>query len=137
MITRKAEYAIASLTELARQEKGEQITTREIARRQRIPANLIVQLISTLREAGLVDCTRGPSGGVRLAGDAAEISLRRVIELMDGPIGITRCLLRDGPCHDQVDCALRGVWARAQGRMLEVLEGVTIADLAKAKKDKE
>lgn len=130
MITKKAEYAISTLTELANLEPGAQITTREIAQRRRIPANLIVQLISSLREASWVTSTRGPGGGITLACNPAEISLRQVIELYDGPIGITRCLLQDQPCHNQVECSLRGVWAEAQSKMLEVLERVTIKELA-------
>jgi Rrf2 family protein len=132
MITKKAEYAISTLTELSNLEPGAQITTREIARRRRIPANLIVQLVSTLREAGWVTSTRGPGGGITLAVNPAEISLRQVIELYDGPIGITRCLLQDKPCHNQVECSLRGVWVEAQSKMLEVLERVTIKELAEA-----
>jgi Rrf2 family protein len=132
MITKKAEYAISTLAELANLETGTQITTREIAKRRRIPANLIVQLISSLREAGWITSTRGPGGGVTLTCNPAEITLRQVIELFDGPIGITRCLLQDGPCHNQVECPLRGVWAEAQSKMLEVLERVTIKELAEA-----
>ncbi|HOL17706.1 MAG TPA: Rrf2 family transcriptional regulator [Bacillota bacterium] len=132
MITKKAEYAITTLTELAKLKPGEQITTREIARRRNIPINLIVQLVSTLRDAGWVASTRGPGGGIMLACNPDHISLRQVIELYDGPISITRCLLQDGPCHNQVECSLRGVWAEAQEKMLEVLEGVTIKKLAEA-----
>lgn len=131
MITKKAEYAVAALTDLARQGQGVQTTTRAIALRQRIPNNLIVQIISTLREAGLVASTRGPAGGITLTCNPTEISLRRIIELLDGRIGITRCLLQDRPCRDQISCALRGVWAEAQDRMLEVLDRVTIGDLAR------
>jgi Rrf2 family protein len=132
MITKKAEYAISTLAELANLEPGTQITTREIAQRRNIPANLIVQLVSSLREAGWVTSTRGPGGGITLARNPEEINLRQVIELYDGPIGITRCLLQDGPCHNQVECSLRGVWAEAQSKMLEVLERVTIKELAGA-----
>jgi Rrf2 family protein len=132
MITKKAEYAISTLAELANLEPGAQITTREIAQRRNIPANLIVQLVSSLREAGWVTSTRGPGGGITLARNPEEINLRQVIELYDGPIGITRCLLQDSPCHNQVECSLRGVWAEAQSKMLEVLERVTIKELAGA-----
>ncbi len=131
MITKKAEYAIATLVELACQGKGSKIISRTIAQRRRIPANLIVQLLSILREAGWIASTRGPAGGVELVRDPDQITLREVIELIDGPIGITRCLTQDGPCHDQISCSLRGVWHRAQEKMLEVLEAVTIADLAR------
>lgn len=132
MITKKAEYAIRTLVELACREKGVKTTCRAIAQRRRIPANLIVQLVSILRDGGLVDSRRGPSGGVELTRDPGLITLRQVIELVDGPIGITRCLTRDRPCNGQADCRLRGVWFEAQQKMLEVLERVTIRDLAES-----
>lgn len=135
MITKKAEYGIIILTELARIGKGRRITAREIACRRYVPNNLIIPLIRVLREAGWVQTTRGPAGGAELVRDPAEITLREVIELFDGPIGITRCLLRDRPCRDQVSCPLRGVWFRAQNKMLAVLEEVTIAALSQAGDD--
>ncbi len=135
MITKKAEYAITALAELARQGKGVKMTTGEIARRKGIPANLIVQLISRLREAGWVISTRGPAGGVELALDPGEVTLKQVIELFDGPIGITRCLLQDGPCNSRTDCRLRGIWAKAQSQMVSVLDGVTIKELSEADTD--
>lgn len=134
MITKKAEYGIIILAELARAEKTRRVTTREITLRGRIPGNLIIPLIGILRQAGWVNSTRGPSGGIVLARDPATITLREVIELFDGPIGITRCLMQDQPCHDQVSCPLRGVWSRAQAKMLEVLEQTTVAELSGAAK---
>lgn len=132
MITKKAEYAISALAELARQEKGVRITSRSIAQRRAIPGNLIVQLLSLMREAGWVTGTRGPSGGIELNRDPARITLRQVIELIDGPIGITRCVMRERPCNNQVSCSLRGVWFEAQQKMMDVLESVTIKELADA-----
>ena len=47
-LTRKAEYAIAALVDLASQEKGAFTLSREIAKRQRIPSNFIPQIMATL-----------------------------------------------------------------------------------------
>lgn len=132
MITKKAEYAIMALAELALQGIGTKVTTAEIARRRQIPANLTVQLISKLRDAGLVTSARGPAGGVQLAQEPDSINLRKIIEIIDGPMVITRCLLREEPCRSRTGCKLRGIWAEAQAKMLEVLEGVTIIELAEA-----
>ncbi len=132
MITKKAEYGIIILTELARAVKGKRIPARKIVRKRHVPDNLILPLIGVLREAGWVQTTRGPAGGVALIRDPDGITLREVIELFDGPMGITRCLLRDLPCRDQTSCPLRRIWFRAQNKMLEVLEETTIASLSKA-----
>lgn len=130
MITRKAEYAIIILTELASHPPGTTITSKQIADRRSIPVNLVVQLLSLLKESGWTAGIRGPAGGIKLAGNPSEITLRQVIEKIDGPIAITRCLIYDKPCQDRTHCTLRGVWAKAQGNMLSVLEEMTIKDLA-------
>ncbi|HSW36000.1 MAG TPA: Rrf2 family transcriptional regulator [Candidatus Limnocylindrales bacterium] len=136
MITRKAEYAIIALAELASHPEGTIISSKEIANRKAIPGNLVVQLTALLNEAGWISGTRGPTGGMRLQTEPAKINLRQVIELIDGPVCITRCLINKTPCKDRIHCSLRGIWADAQQSMLKVLEDVTIKDLAeKLQKD--
>ena len=132
MITKKAEYAVIILTELAAHPPGTIITSKEIAASRSIPVNLVVQLLAVLKEAGWTEGTRGPAGGIKLITDPQYINLRAVIEAVDGPIGITRCLFSSKPCHDQKHCSLRGIWSRAQQEMLKVLEKATIKELVEA-----
>ncbi len=132
MITKKAEYAVIILTELAAHPPGTTITSKEIAARRSIPVNLVVQLLAVLKEAGWTEGTRGPAGGIRLLADPQNINLREVVEAVDGPIGITRCLFSSEPCREQSSCSLRGIWSRAQQEMLKVLEEATIKELVEA-----
>lgn len=132
MISRKAEYAIATLVELAQTGPGQAVTSASLAKNRGIPQTLIAQLVAALARAGWVVTRRGAGGGVSLAVKPEHLSLRQVIELIDGPVGITRCLVDEGACANRDNCALRGIWAQAQARMLEVLDGVTIAALARA-----
>ncbi len=130
MITKKAEYAIIALADLAMLQPGQKTTTKEIVERRKVPLNLIAQLLAAIRQAGWIKSTRGASGGVSLCRDPAQITLREVIELIDGPVIITRCLLQGMPCNDKTSCPLRDVWQTAQENMLQVLEKTTIKELA-------
>lgn len=132
MITKKAEYAIIILAELASHPAGTTLTSKGIASRRSIPVNLVVQLLAVLKEAGWTVGTRGPAGGIRLNADPQSINLRQIIEAVDGPIGITRCLFNSAPCRDQAHCSLRGVWSKTQQAMLNELEEVTVRDLVEA-----
>ncbi len=132
MITKKAEYAIIILSELASHPEGSVITSKAIAKKQSIPVNLVVQLTSILKEAGWAIGSRGPAGGITLIADPDKITLREVIETVDGKIGITRCLFNEKPCRDQKHCSLRGIWDRAQSSMLAVLDDVTIKELSQS-----
>lgn len=132
MITKKAEYAVIILAELASHPEGAIVTSKEIAEKRKISVNLVVQLLSLLKDAGWTSGTRGPAGGIRLIADPSKITLKDVIEKVDGPIGITRCLFSDKPCGDRTHCSLRGIWSKAQQSMLDVLEEATIKELAEA-----
>lgn len=135
MITKKAEYGISALVGLALAGAGGGfVASRQIASAEGIPPNLIAQIFAKLRRAGLVKGARGPAGGVKLARDPSRITLREVVEVFDGPFGITRCLVQEDLCENQPSCPLRNVWANAQAEMLRVLESVTIDDLANAKR---
>ena len=118
MITKKAEYAIIALADLAALPPGQKTTAREIVARRKIPPNLLAQ------------STRGAGGGVFLCKDPAQITLRDTIELIDGPIKITRCLFQGKPCGNKPSCPLRDVWKEAQGKMMHVFEKTTIKKLS-------
>lgn len=126
-ISKKAEYAIAALSELATS-TGSHVSARSVASMQLIPPNLISQLLATMARAGWISTIRGPRGGARLERDPASISLYDVVQLFDGEMGITRCLSgRD--CPRAQLCGARPHMERAQRRMVETLQSTTIADV--------
>ncbi len=129
VITKKTEYAIISLMELATLDEGETMTTRSIAERQEIPANLVTQILVILRRAGLTGSIRGAGGGIFLKKDPSTINLREVAELIDGPLSITRCTTPENHCKNKKSCDLRKVWLESQQALLKVLEQKTIKDL--------
>jgi len=130
MITKKAEYAIIALADLAALPPDQKTTTREIVARRQIPPNLLAQILPVMREAGWIKSTRGSGGGVYLCKDPAQITLWEVIELIDGPIKITRCLTQSMACGNKPSCPLRDVWKEAQEKMLQVFEKTTVGELA-------
>ncbi len=131
-VTKKAEYAISALVELAIN-PGEYISSKEVATRENIPTNFLPQIIAVLGTQGWVEGVRGPGGGVRLLKDPHKITVREVVELIEGPMAITRCLTKDDGCNHQESCPLHTIWARAQAALLDVLGDTTLADVVEAK----
>lgn len=135
-VTKKAEYAISALLELA-MNPGQFISSKEIAYRQNIPANFLPQIIAMLGNKGWVEGVRGPGGGVRLVGDPNKISVLEIVEVVEGPIAITRCLSLDGDCINDSNCPLHPVWKKAQDAMLGVLSNTNLSDLIEIRKVQE
>ncbi len=70
------------------------------------------------------------SSGFSLGKPANEITMGEVIETLEGPIALNRCLLREGECGEEAVCPIHQVWEKAQERFLEILDRTTMKDLA-------
>ena len=82
MLSITSQYALRALSHIARQ-SGETVLGRDLAHSVEIPANYLSKVLLTLRNAGLVDTTRGSGGGYRLRRSAADIRLIDVVELFE------------------------------------------------------
>jgi Rrf2 family protein len=82
----RAHYAICGVFDVAYNGQGEPVGVRAISERQAIPVRYLEQIFQRLRRAGLVAGRRGPGGGYLLARPAAEITLREVVEAVEGPL---------------------------------------------------
>ncbi len=128
-LTREGDYAVRVMTDLAAAPWGAIIPRRQIQERQDVPPALLAKIVQALSRAGLVRTFRGAGGGVSLGVRPDKVTLRRVIESVEGPIYLNRCLVRPGACPRDGFCTVHPVWHRIQAVLVRELEAVTIAAL--------
>jgi len=131
-LTRGGEYAVRAMTYLAERPVGAISSLHDVGRERDIPESFLAKIFQSLVHGGLVVSQRGARGGFSLARPAAEISVREVIEAVDGPIALNGCVLWPDDCRRSADCRMHDVWLLAQRRMMDVLDGVTLAELVEA-----
>jgi len=131
-LTRQADYAVRVVLDLSVRPQR-QSRTGEIARRQRIPPAFLRKIVQTLARAGFVRTVRGADGGVSLVREPAAITLRQVIEAVEGPVRLNRCLIRRGECALDRICPVHPVWQHIQDVMVRELDAVTFAQLGAAR----
>ena len=127
-LTAKTEYALRAMMDLAMHPR-ERTTLPAIAERQGVPRKFLPTVLHSLIQAGLVHSIRGYGGGVELSCEASKITVRQIIESVEGPQRLYDCDFRGNDCTRQGDCNLRKVLERAGEAMLGVLEETTLADL--------
>ena len=130
-LTRSGEYGLKGVVFLAKQPPKQLSLVSEISREEKIPEKFLAKIFQRLSKAGLLRSTRGANGGFTLGRPADQITMKAVIEAIEGPIALNRCLLREGECEEEEGCALHEVLGEAQERFLEVLNRTTVEDLAK------
>jgi Rrf2 family protein len=133
-LSRRSEYGLRALVELVRHGGAGPISLASLAQRNRLPPKFLEQIMSTLRHAGIVRTTLGARGGYAMAVDPSQITLGRVIRLLDGALAPLGCVslryYEPCSCPDEATCSLRDVMIDVRDSMLEILDRETLADLA-------
>lgn len=132
MLGTTAEHALRALTTLAALPEDAVMLGRDLAESATIPPNYLSKILWSLRNAGIIDATRGSGGGYRLAKPAGEIRLIDVVELFDKTRTKSTCLFGAGrACTDEAACPAHERWRRVRAEYMDFLMGTTIADIAK------
>lgn len=130
-LTRGGEYGIRGVLYLAQQDDSKVSMLSAIAKAQDVPPRFLAKIFQTLAKAGIVKSHRGAKGGFSLARPASEITMKDVIEAIEGPIYLNVCLIAAGECSRDKICPAHAIWEEAQGKMMDVLSRANFADLAK------
>lgn len=129
-LSREGDYAVRIMAHLVSVPAGALVPRRFIQTAQSVPSAFLAKIVQALARARLVVTSRGAGGGVRLARRPEEVTLRQVIEAVEGPLFLNRCLVHPGACPRDRFCTVHPVWHRLQDVLLRELEAVTMAALA-------
>ncbi len=132
-LTRKGEYAIRGIVCLAQHPPGEMVLLGDLAASTDAPPAFMAKILQLFAKRGIVRSSRGMKGGFTLARPASGITLREIVETVEGPIVPNRCLTGQGSCGRDRSCSVHPVWKRVQTQVVSILDCVTIAELAKTK----
>ncbi len=132
-ISAKADYAVRAAIELAAADGPSPIPAERIATKQGIPLNFLENILSELRTARLVRSQRGAEGGYRLARDAEEITIADIIRAVEGPLATVRGARPEDAAYPGAANQLPRVWIAVRKNLRNVVENVTVADVARSK----
>ena len=129
-LTKGTDYGARGVIYLAKLPPSAVVLVGEIAQAEGLPESYLAKIFQDLSKQGIIHSHRGAKGGFSLARPPAEITLREVVEAIEGPIALCRCLSPWEGCERQDDCALFPVMAQVQEELLQMLSRTTVQDLA-------
>jgi Rrf2 family protein len=130
-ISAKADYAVRASVELAAAQPGPPMKAEAISKAQGIPVKFLLNILSELKHARLVQSHRGAEGGYALARPAAEITIADVIRAVEGPLANVHEARPEEITYTGSAEQLSEVWIAVRASLRHVLERVTLADLAR------
>lgn len=130
-ISAKTDYAIRAAVELASgQAAAGPVTAEAIAEAQDIPLRFLLNILADLRRSSVVTSRRGTEGGWWLARPAADITVADVIRAIDGPLANVAGVRPEELDYRGSAAPLKDLWIALRYSIRDVLETVTLADLA-------
>jgi Rrf2 family protein len=129
-ISAKADYAVRAAVELAAADDEKPVKAERIASAQDIPLNFLENILGELRHAGIVRSHRGAEGGFRLAKPANQLTIADVIRAVEGPLASVRGGPPEDATYPGAATALPRVWIAVRASLRNVVEHVTLADVA-------
>ena len=135
-ITTQGVYGLVCVLRIARESNKHPVSMQTISKEEQLPIDYIEQLLLKLRRDGIVRSIRGRIGGYVLAKSASKITIRDIIESVEGNIFDTICFRvshKKDRCIKPRDCLVKPVWLELKKRIEDYLEGITIKDLLNTK----
>ncbi|MEU9148499.1 Rrf2 family transcriptional regulator [Streptomyces sp. NPDC048349] len=131
-ISARADYAVRAALQLAAAQDDGPLKAEAIAEAQDIPHKFLEGILNDMRRGGLVLSQRGGNGGYRLAKPAGSISVADVIRVVDGPLVSVRGVRPPDLSYTGPAQSLLPLWIALRANVREILDGVTLADVAAA-----
>ena len=131
-LKRKGEYGILGVTYIAQQEK-DIVYTREVAESWELPESFLAKIFQRLSKNGILNSYKGVRGGFSLAKSPEEITLKEILDIVQGPTTIGWCEVDNEKCNRFKNCSLSKVLDKVRDNMKNILENTTIADITKEK----
>ncbi len=127
-LSTKGRYGVKAMVDLAINSANGPVNIKSIAERQNISEYYLEQLFSQLRKANVISSIRGATGGYTLAKEPKDITVKEIIDVVEGPVGISNCIEGEN-CSNMDLCATRLLWLKISESINSVMENTSLEDI--------
>jgi Rrf2 family protein len=135
-LSTRGRYGVRLMFDLALHYGNGPVYLKDIANRQEVSAKYLWQLIHPLKSKGLISSTRGAHGGYVLGKAPEDISLRAILQVLEGSLCLVDCVDSPSLCKRAPFCIARDIWEEASAGMRELLENTTLATMVSKQREK-
>jgi len=134
MLSKKSKYALKALHYLARQPDNRPVLIADLAREENIPKKFLEFILLSLRKGGILQSRVGKGGGYSLAKPASRITIKAVLDILEGNMAPVKCLdgtntARCEECLDEKSCGIRLIMTDVHNTLSQLLNSLTLADM--------
>ncbi|MGR3318253.1 MAG: RrF2 family transcriptional regulator [Candidatus Anammoxibacter sp.] len=129
-LTKATDYALILLKHLNQLEKGKTTSVKKVAEACHIPKRFLANIVHRLSKAGILVTVKGMDGGIRLSKSGDKITIKDVLEVLEGGIRFVECQTQSGICNTEDVCTIKHFWDAKLANFVSTLNNTTIKDLS-------
>lgn len=137
LLSKSCMYGLRASVQLAGKKDNTYVTIRELSEDLDISFFFLTKVLQRLTQAEILESYKGPNGGVRLLKPPGEVTFLDVVTAIDGSCTLNECALGLPGCGVMKPCPLHGQWSILKENILEMMQNVTIAELARRSRGKQ
>jgi Rrf2 family protein len=135
-LSTRARYGVRLMLALAQNYGKEPLYLKDIAKQEDISEKYLSLIIMPLRGIGLVNSVRGAYGGYNLARDPSQITLKEIVDILEGDCSLVDCVKDPSACPRVSTCVSHDIWATIGGKISETLSSITLKSMIKMNQEK-
>ena len=128
-LNRKMEYALMALKHMCAKELEELTSTKEVCQTTGSPFDATARVMQAMANKGLLKSEQGVRGGYRIVRDLGRVSLYELIEIVEGPITIAKCIHAEGACELMGQCNIQTPVDHLNGRIREFYTSLSLREI--------
>ena len=129
-LSTKGRYGVRLMIDLSACKNGNPGVLKNIAERQGVSEKYLWKMIPPLKSAGLIKSLRGTKGGYVLSKPPAEISLKELLSVLEGPLSLAECVDTPSVCKRSDFCVTRDIWKEMSEKIYQMFDSVKLKDMA-------
>jgi len=133
-LSTRSRYGTRLMLELALHYNKGTVFLKDIAREEEISEKYLSHLVIPLKANGLISSSRGAHGGYRLAKSPSHITVKDIVQTLEGDLSPVECVKNPSICRRTSGCVTRDVWEKLDERISDTLSSITLKDLVKSQK---
>ncbi len=128
-MNRKLEYSLMALKHMSRKMPGELTSAKEVSDSYHAPFDATARMMQLMAQHGILRSEQGANGGYQITKDLSKVTLQDLIDIVQGPTKIAKCMQRDEPCELESSCNIISPVQTLNQKLSEFYSNLSLRDL--------
>ncbi|NIM65331.1 MAG: Rrf2 family transcriptional regulator [Candidatus Latescibacteria bacterium] len=127
--SKKSDYGLIALKHIASQGEDNVVNAREISEKYNLPPDLLAKILQSLSKSGIIKSQFGSGGGYRMAKKPSEVTLKEIVQSIDGPVHLVGCSREDTDCSIEPQCTIKQMLLNVEQKLEAFFSTITLKDI--------